>query len=140
MGQKSVRGRLGTFHALLPHSGAALVPSNRMGKNNGSWKLAFTYFNGFHIQPWAMDKHSCQERGGNTLHFFLLVNKPNLLLSTKHPSSFHKLSRSEVSREQKSRQKTTNVNRTPQIKLNLRTSPCKLPKYVRIYLGYIELN
>lgn len=135
-----MRGRLGNFYALLPHSGAALVPSNRMGKNNGSWKLAFTYFNGFHIQPCAMDKDSCQERSGNTLHFFLLVNKPNLLLSKKHPSSLYKLPQSEVSCEQKSRQKTTNINRTPQIKLNLRPTHCKLPKYVRIYLGYIELN
>lgn len=135
-----MRGSLGTFYALLPHNGAAPVPSNRMGKNNGSWKLAFTYFNGFHIQSCAMDKHSRQKRGGSTLHSFLLVSKPNLLPRKKHPSSLCKLSQSEVSREQKSRQKTTTVNRTPQIKLNLRTTHCKLPKYVRIYLGYIELN
>lgn len=113
VGQKSVKGRLGAFYVLLPHNGAAPVSSNRMGKNNGSWKLAFMNFNGFHIQPCAMDKHSCQERGGNTLYFFHLVCKPNLLPSDKHPSSLYKLSQSEVSREQKSRQKTTNVNRTP---------------------------
>lgn len=45
-----------TFYALLPCSGAVLVPSNGRG-HNGSCKFAFTYFSGFHIHPRAMDKH-----------------------------------------------------------------------------------
>lgn len=95
--------------------------------------MAFTY----NLVQW-INTHAKKRERVHCISFFLSVNpicsqvKNILLHSVNYPKVKYHVNK-------KVDRKPTNVNRTPQIKLNL-TTHRKLPKYVRIYLGYIELN
>lgn len=92
VGQRSVRGRLGTFYALLPHSGAAPVPSNR-GKTMAPGSLlshtsmAFTY----NLVQW-INTHAKEREGIHCISSFLSANpicsqaKNILLHSINYPN------------------------------------------------------